>query len=94
MSKKQAPKVGDLIEVYWWDHASYDYWSDKGCKLDLIECRSVGFVDRVDATSIQLYTSETNRNRISQQAVVLRSGITRIKVLQCAKSAAPKWTKT
>lgn len=93
MSKKQTPKVGDLVELYWWDHSSYDYWADKGCKLELIECRSIGWVDRVDAVAIQCYCSETNRNRISQQFVVLRSGITRLIVLKRAKSAAPKWTK-
>lgn len=90
---KQVPKVGDLIEVYWWDHSSRDQWENKGQKTDVIECRSVGWVDRVDRIGMQLYSNETDGGRISQQFIVVRSCITRLIVLKRAKQAAPKWTK-
>ncbi len=93
MSKQSLPKVGDLVEVYWWDHSSRDQWQNKGCKSEVIECRSVGWLDRVDRIGMQLYSNETDGERISQEFIVVRSCITRIVILKRATAAAPKWTK-
>lgn len=93
MSKAQTPKVGDLIEMYWWDHAGRNSWVDKGDSVKAVECRSVGWVEAVTKQSICTYGSETSRERVSEQANTLRSCITRLTVLQRAKTTAPKWTK-
>lgn len=92
MSKKQAPKVGDLVELYWWDHAGRLSWVNKGEYVESIECRSVGWVEAVNKQSICTYASETSGDRVSEQSNTLRSCITRINILKRATAAAPKWT--
>lgn len=93
MSKKQTPKVGDLVEVYYLDHSTRDVWTDKAEGMEVIECRYVGWVDRIDAQVLQLYANETDRERVSQHSLTLRKCITRLTVLKRATTAAPKWTK-
>lgn len=93
MSKKQTPKVGDLVVVYYHDHSTRDVWADKAEAMNVIECRYVGWVDRIDAKVLQLYANETDRERVSQHSLTLRNCITRVDVLQRATVAAPKWTK-
>lgn len=93
MSQKQTVKVGDLVELYWDDHSSRDVWADKGCDMGRVECRSVGWVDRIDAKVVQLYANETDRDRISQQSLTLRRCITRVTVLKPAEKTKPRWSK-
>lgn len=93
MSKQQMPKPGDLVELYWWDHSGRDSWIDKGESVEIIECRSIGWVEAVNKQSICTYASETNRDKVSEQSNIVRKCLTRINILQHAKAAAPKWTK-
>ncbi|MCK5641676.1 MAG: hypothetical protein KAJ19_12820 [Gammaproteobacteria bacterium] len=95
-SKKQTPKVGDLVEVYWLDHSGQDKWVERDAKdavVQLIECRSIGWVQLIEMESLCLYASETDRGCISQQCTIVRSCITSMKVLRRAKAAAPHWSK-
>lgn len=92
MNKQQTPKVGDLVEVYYLDHSTRDVWTDKNEVLDVIECRYVGWIDHIDVKVLQLYANETDRERVSQHSLTLRNCITRLTILQPAKSAAPKWS--
>lgn len=93
MSQKQTVKVGDLVEVYWDDHSSRDQWADKGCTVAIIQIRSVGWVDRMDAKVMQLYASETNNDRVSQQALIIRKCITRMQVVKPAARSKACWSK-
>lgn len=93
---KQVPKVGDLVEVYWWDHAGNDKWMDVGkvsTDVNLIECRTVGWLRRLTDLCIEMYGTATDSKDVSQQMAIVRSCVTRLRVLERAKQAAPKWTK-